>query len=45
MVDRPLTNILTPLMYAVNGKHELEDDEFKEGNESKEARLSNDRIC
>ncbi|WJX37771.1 hypothetical protein P8452_25503 [Trifolium repens] len=36
-------NILTPLMSAENCKQELEDVEFKDGNESKEARLSNDR--
>ncbi|PNX81359.1 hypothetical protein L195_g037377, partial [Trifolium pratense] len=41
----PKQNILTPLMTSENCKHELEDVEFKEGNESKEARLSNDRSC
>jgi hypothetical protein len=37
-------NILAPLMSVENFKQELEDVEFKDGNERKEARLSNDRI-
>ncbi|PNY00853.1 hypothetical protein L195_g024140 [Trifolium pratense] len=37
----PKLNILTPLMSAENCKQEL----VKDGNESKEANLSNDRVC
>jgi hypothetical protein len=42
----PKNNSLTHSISAEECKHVLEDDvEFKDGNESKEARLSSDRIC
>jgi len=40
----PKNNSLTPSISAEECKHVLEDVEFKDGNESEEARLSSDRI-